>query len=556
MNLDHTGIEPTKGIPEQQNSVVVIMSECKVNDESHSIKDTSEIVVRHEIGMQDVSEAVARQNDNVSIQDAVEEVGSEDAVSILSRKRRHSEEEVTINEVSTPKRVHKVSSSRKAAHGHDHTYHINKSSRRLKQQVDDLVNKLKKLQNSYKVSKQKTRRLKRKVSTLASVASELQKKQLINSDCAAILETTFSGVPKELMKRLVSQIVKKNPGAYPPELRSFALTLKFYSTKAYNYVRKSFNLGLPHVSVIPSWYTSMDGEPGFTKDALTAMKAQVLAAKRDGKEVICSLMLDEMSIRKHVEWDGKRMRGYVDLGTGIDDDSLPEATDALVFMAVCVNSGWKIPCGYFLVDGLTGEEKANLTKECITKLHEVGVKVVSFTCDGPTSHQAMLKILGAKLSPDSLLAYFEHPCDPNAKVYVFLDACHMIKLVRNTISDWQVLKDKDGNSITWEFIEKLHKLQESEGLHLANKLRAAHVKWKPEKMKVNLAAQALSSSVADALEYCEGKLKLPQYQGCGPTVKFIRVFDHAFDVLNSRNALAKNFKARSGNRLMNTRRSS
>ena len=42
-------------------------------------------------------------------------------------------------------------------------------------------------------------------------------------------------------------------------------------------------------------------------------------------------------------------------------------------------------------------------------------------------------------------------------------------------------------------------------------------------MKVNLAVQSLSASVADALEYCEGKLKLPQFQGCGPTVKFIRV---------------------------------
>ena len=51
-------------------------------------------------------------------------------------------------------------------------------------------------------------------------------------------------------------------------------------------------------------------------------------------------MLDEMAKRKHVEWDGKQFRGYVDLGTGINDDSLPEATDALVFMAVLVNSGW------------------------------------------------------------------------------------------------------------------------------------------------------------------------------------------------------------------------
>ena len=368
-------------------------------------------------------------------------------------------------------------------------------------------------------------------------------KNLINNDCATILETTFSGVPREIMKRLVTQKEKKNPGAYPPELRSFAMTLKFYSAKAYNYVRKSFDLGLPCAFVIRSWYSSMNGVPGFTKDGMTAMKAKVLAAKRDGQEVVCALMLDEMAIRKHVEWDGKRFRGFVDLGTGIDDDSAPEATDALVFMAVAVNSCWKVPCGYFLANGLSGNEKANLTKECIAKLHDVGVKIVSFTCNGPTSHQSMLRALGARLTPDSLQAYFEHPCDLAAKIYIFLDACHMIKLVRNTMLDWKVFKDKDGNTIKWEFLEELHKLQESEGLHLANKLRTSHINWKPQKMKVNLAAQALSSSVADALEYCEGKLKLPQFQACGPTVKFIRVFDRLFDVLNSRNPLARNFKA-------------
>jgi hypothetical protein len=162
-------------------------------------------------------------------------------------------------------------------------------------------------------------------------------------------------------------------------------------------------------------------------------------------------MLDEMSIRKHVEWDGKQFRGYVDLGTGINDDLLPGATDTLVFMAVSVNSGWKVLCGYFLVNGLTGEQKANLTKECITKLHEVGVKVVSLTCDGPTSHQAMLKLPDAQLSPDGLQAFFQHPCDPKAKIYILLDACHMIKLVRNTMSDWRLLKDKDGNVIRWQF---------------------------------------------------------------------------------------------------------
>ena len=76
----------------------------------------------------------------------------------------------------------------------------------------------------------------------------------------------------------------------------------------------------------------MNGEPGFTKNALAALRAKVLAAERDNQEVVCALMLDEMSIRKHVKWDGKQFRGYVDLGTGINDDSLPEAEVVCAFM--------------------------------------------------------------------------------------------------------------------------------------------------------------------------------------------------------------------------------
>lgn len=62
-------------------------------------------------------------------------------------------------------------------------------------------------------------------------------------------------------------------------------------------------------------------------------------------------------------------------------------------------------------------------------------------------------------------------------------------------------------------------------------------------MKVRLAVQALSASVADALEFCEQTLKVPQFRGASATAKFVRVFDHFFDLLNSRNAFAKSYKA-------------
>ena len=44
------------------------------------------------------------------------------------------------------------------------------------------------------------------------------------------------------MKRLVTQKKKKNVEAYPDELHYFPMTLKFYSAKAYTYVRQGWKM--------------------------------------------------------------------------------------------------------------------------------------------------------------------------------------------------------------------------------------------------------------------------------------------------------------------------
>ena len=119
------------------------------------------------------------------------------------------------------------------------------------------------------------------------------------------------------MKRLVTQKEKKNVEAYPDELHYFPMTLKFYS----------------------AW---------FYRRTIDSPKTKVLAEKEKGQKVVCSLMLDEMSIRKHAQYDGIKVLGYVDLGAGITDNWPPVTTKALdVYMAVSVNSNWKIPCSYF-----------------------------------------------------------------------------------------------------------------------------------------------------------------------------------------------------------------
>jgi len=61
--------------------------------------------------------------------------------------------------------------------------------------------------------------------------------------------------------------------------------------------------------------------------------------------------------------------------------------------------------------------------------------------------------------------------------------------------------------------------------------------------KTKNEAQTLSSSVADAIEFCCEYLNLPQFQGCKATVAFLRMIDRLFDVLNSRNPFAKGYKS-------------
>lgn len=59
--------------------------------------------------------------------------------------------------------------------------------------------------------------------------------------------------------------------SYSEELKAFAMTLQFYSSNAYDYVRETFDLALPHPQQIRSWYTEVDGDPGFTQTPFEAL---------------------------------------------------------------------------------------------------------------------------------------------------------------------------------------------------------------------------------------------------------------------------------------------
>jgi hypothetical protein len=140
--------------------------------------------------------------------------------------------------------------------------------------------------------------------------------------------------------------------------------------------------------------------------------------------------------------------------------------------------------------------------------------VRSVTCDCAKPNIEMFRLLGSDLTADPNSPFFPHPVTGD-RVYTILDPCHLIKLVRNMLHDFEVLEySLSGKNFKayWGCITNLHEQQQQCGLRAANKLSTEHIFYKRRPMNVRLAVQLLSSSVATSLDWCRINLRLPQFQ--------------------------------------------
>jgi DNA transposase THAP9 len=227
-----------------------------------------------------------------------------------------------------------------------------------------------------------------------------------------------------------------NSGPYDPLLKAFAMNINFYSNAAYSGLRTTLHNILPHNSTIKRWYSVIDGSPGFTLASLDAIKCKV-QGNPPGTQTLVALSMDEVAIRKHVEWDDstQKMAGYV----CFTSDVAQVADKALMFMATSINDDWKIPLGYFTVSGLDGEKRSVLLTECLKFINEGCPEAIicTLTFDGDPANLKMVEEMGAKFVDDDLCACF---IDPSSKrvIHIILDMCHMLKLIRNNLSKREV----------------------------------------------------------------------------------------------------------------------
>ena len=98
---------------------------------------------------------------------------------------------------------------------------------------------------------------------MTDVVRELKKRQDISKETIGIIDRCFGSIPHMLLRKLKG----RNKDSYDDTIRSFALTLHFYSPEAYEFVRNSFGHSLPHISTLRKRAQAVDGKPGFTQTA-------------------------------------------------------------------------------------------------------------------------------------------------------------------------------------------------------------------------------------------------------------------------------------------------
>lgn len=353
---------------------------------------------------------------------------------------------------------------------------------------------------------------------------------------------------------------------YPEIVRQFCLSIHYYSPRAYDYIREMFNNNLPHPKTMQMWYKNSDvsGEQGLNSAHLAKLKKIVEEhkSKTQNSNLVCSLIFDEMNIRQQILWNNHDdlYDGFVTTADAIVTNDTTDTTDSttetaeaetvaaadidrseakrakqiILFILNGINYCLEFPVGYWVIETLDKYKRKGLLLEVIKAVTNAGIKILNITFDGYLSNISMCELLGANLNVYSkdFQPFFINPFNQE-KIYVFVDPCHMLKLIRNTLANKQFFYNSDKNKIEWSYFEKLQTFSKENDFH-THKINKKHMEWRRNIMNVRLAVETLSNSVANSLDFLV-KQKHPDFLQAAATVEFIKYVNNLFDIFNTKN---------------------
>ncbi len=183
--------------------------------------------------------------------------------------------------------------------------------------------------------KQKLRKEKT-IKGLVKTLKKLEDMQYLSKDQSQSLLSNFGHMTKDIFINEQKNTNKSKFSRYTDTIKQFAVSLHFYSSRAYKFVQR---------------------------------------------------------------WDikNKKFAGNTDYGTILAEEQDSTANNALVVMAVGLKNPWYHPIAYFLVDHVNAVMQAQIIKESINLLTDAGLDVHGVTFDGWAKNLGTARQLGCNL---------------------------------------------------------------------------------------------------------------------------------------------------------------
>lgn len=331
-------------------------------------------------------------------------------------------------------------------------------------------------------------------------------------------------------KAIVTMQLKNKQRPWSKNEKNLALGLFYKSPSAYNFLRLQ-KVNLPGPSTIRRWIGQSKFLPGLSKFFFSHLRKKF--ESKNSKEKACSVCFDEIYIKEFLEYSKEFdfIEGFEDLGRY--GRSSKTANSVLVFMAQGIYSPWKLPIAYFLAH--SGVNKTILKKiiiDVLQKLFEIGLCPKIIVCDQGTNNQSTLKSLNVSVENPFFFVN-------NNKIFSIFDIPHLLKSIRNNLIG--ACYKKDDKIISFNDIKQTYELDKKNNKSRSLvKITDAHIYPSSfQKMRVKLAAQLLSHSMAATIRTCKETGQL-QSDTSSDTADFIEFINNLFDCLNSRSLYSRN----------------
>lgn len=330
------------------------------------------------------------------------------------------------------------------------------------------------------------------------------------------LNKSSKSAKEETARTLLQQVLTKNQIALLSEKKkrvnwtndeiSIAFTLRYYSKKSYLFLKNKLHYPLPALSTLRNWASKIDVSEGILRDILLMLKLAGESFTEMERTVI--LQFDEVKVKATEEYD---------VG---NDKIIGPHNQMQVVMARGLFAKWKQP----VYIGFDVKMTKNLLLEIIDELHKISFNVVGCVSDCGASNVGLWKELGVNIDT----SFFQHPITQK-NIYMFADAPHLLKLLRNWLLDVG-FKLEDGSILNKQPLDALMSITDLE-VSSCWKVNKKHINCeKSQRQNVRLAAQLLSNTVATSLIHYKPGTNKEMAEKLG---NFISDVNYWFDIFNS-----------------------